>query len=432
MIASESKYNMYFFKRTGKIISLFCAVLFFIQSNSILFVSYDTNIKRYIYLISIVLALISLIMTMSLYFVNQQNILPEIVLIFFLICSCAAMYIGTVLNGGKFEFNTFYTYFVLLIVFILWSKYLQSVEMNNYLLVIFRKLVTVYAGVSLIMWLVCSVLKIIQPTSSIFISWGSIHPVPVYLHLYAQSQEPITFLGFEAIRNTGMFAEAPMYSFVLSIALLVHSFVEKKMNRFTILLMITIITTASTTGTLVVLLVLFIRLSELMIRSKYRNMLVPITVTLLVSGFILLVTVVILKILQSDGSVSVRMDDFNAGYITWMQHPLFGIGLFNDGPLISNMNPARWPYLGHVGNVGFSSGFMKILAGGGLIFTIIFLICPVMINFLISIRRKNMFWGVSVGLVMIISISLVQNLYLFIFLIGWMWSNFINPKNGGN
>lgn len=79
MIASESKYNMYFFKRTGKIISLFWAVLFFIQSNSILFVSYDTNIKRYIYLISIVLASISLIMTMSLYFVNQQNILPEIV-----------------------------------------------------------------------------------------------------------------------------------------------------------------------------------------------------------------------------------------------------------------------------------------------------------------------------------------------------------------
>lgn len=213
-----------------------------------------------------------------------------------------------------------------------------------------------------------------------------------------------------------------MYSFVLSVALLINVFIEKKFNAVTIILILTIFTTGSTTGVLISILILAILFSRRLIRSKYKKVFLPLIVFIILLGVLISIIVTVLKFQQGSGSVSVRLDDFRAGYITWTEHPFFGSGLSNNMAIIKNMNTARWFYVGHIGNTGFSSGFMEYLAGGGLFFLIFYCIYPILGSTIIFSKDKNSKFLFSIGIFFLILISLINNLFLFIFLLSWMWS----------
>lgn len=414
--------NKSFFIDGAKFLSIIWSVLFFFQSNSIYYVAYESNFKKYIYALSVVLSIGSLFLILLYSLGHLDFFVRTFLSINFFALICLVFYWGSLTIGNPISIVDVYTYWVLLAIFFLWNCFLKSINIENYLFIFFRKIVTVYSIISIVMWIICSILPIVGNYSQLMVIWGSIHSVPLYFHLYTQSQDPIVFLGINFVRNTGIFAEAPMYSFVLSVALLINVFIEKKFNAVTIILILTIFTTGSTTGVLISILILAILFSRRLIRSKYKKVFLPLIVFIILLGVLISIIVTVLKFQQGSGSVSVRLDDFRAGYITWTEHPFFGSGLSNNMAIIKNMNTARWFYVGHIGNTGFSSGFMEYLAGGGLFFLIFYCIYPILGSTIIFSKDKNSKFLFSIGIFFLILISLINNLFLFIFLLSWMWS----------
>lgn len=406
-----------------KFVSWLWILLFLIQSNSVYYVSYNTNVKKMVTLFSLIVLIASFFIIILAILLKQMNIIRLILSVLIFVIIFIFFYWGSSVTGAEWTSFDIYTYWILLLIFFLWNILLKKLCLENYLFVSFKKIVLIYAELSLFMWVGCSVFSIFHTSNQILINWGSIHAVPIYFHLYAQSQDAINFLGINFIRNTGFFAEAPMYSFVLSIALLINVFIENKFNLSTFILMLTIFTTASTTGTLTILIILVIKLNQYLLKSKYRNILLPLIFLVILFGTAFFAYITFLKFEQGSGSVSVRINDFEAGYKTWIQHPIFGVGMSNDIEIIKNMNPARWFYVGHIGNTGYSSGFMKFLAGGGIMYVFLYLLVPILFSMFMFIRHRDIKWAIPMTIAFLLIISLVNNLFLFIYIISWMWSN---------
>ena len=85
----------------------------------------------------------------------------------------------------------------------------------------FVKIILIFAIVSLIFWTFGSILKVVHPTNVVINNWNGGLPTPSYFNLYFETQG-IHFFGTTIIRNSGMFAEAPMWSLMLSSALIIH------------------------------------------------------------------------------------------------------------------------------------------------------------------------------------------------------------------
>ena len=87
----------------------------------------------------------------------------------------------------------------------------------------FSTIVEVLALVSTIVWFFTEIVGVISPNMSITIAWGNEHPVGGVFGLYFECQLENTF-GLYIYRNSGIFCEAPMFSLVLSFALLYELF----------------------------------------------------------------------------------------------------------------------------------------------------------------------------------------------------------------
>ena len=125
-------------------------------------------------------------------------------------------------------------------------------EHKQKLFELIEKIIIVIAVVSLTFWLVGSLLGIIQPSGIEYTIWsstdGSEVPVNNYYHLYFETQYQ-HFFTTTIIRNSAIFTEAPMCSFMFCFAFLVELFKKKKYNvKICILLLISIVTCISTTG----------------------------------------------------------------------------------------------------------------------------------------------------------------------------------------
>ena len=72
-----------------------------------------------------------------------------------------------------------------------------------------------------------------------------------YFNLYFETQG-INFLGIHFIRNSGIYAEGPMWNLMLSLALMVQALLLSKNTKREIILVLTIFTVASTTGIFIV------------------------------------------------------------------------------------------------------------------------------------------------------------------------------------
>ena len=80
------------------------------------------------------------------------------------------------------------------------------------------------AVLSVIMWILCSLIKVIPPTGTIPFNWTAVNGVysfiPTYGHIYFETQDiNLPFIG-NIIRNTAVFTEAPMASLNFCIAFL--------------------------------------------------------------------------------------------------------------------------------------------------------------------------------------------------------------------
>ena len=246
------------------------------------------------------------------------------------------------------------------------------------LLIRYSHLIAVVAAFSVVMWLLCSVLKIIPPTGVAWTSWNALvdtnTPVDSYFGIYFTMQ---------GMRNTSIFAEAPMAALHYSLALLVQVFLTPKADlKRVIILLVAIATTISTMGYLVAAFavtcyLLFYMAQKGWLRKRAVQM-------ALAAAFLagIAVVVVVMKWKVDTTSGSLRSDDLLAGWKSMLHHPLFGNGHCNLRALRRWMS--EWRHF----NLGYSSGLMWVLSDGGLYFAAAYLY-PMIRAVVCGIRRRQ-------------------------------------------
>ncbi|ENZ13516.1 hypothetical protein HMPREF1090_02720 [[Clostridium] clostridioforme 90A8] len=229
----------------------------------------------------------------------------------------------------------------------------------------FTNIVLVIAAVSLFFWVFGSLLGRIPSTGSLYTTWtddGSLKKVRSYYGIYFETQSG-TFFGLTVnriLRNTAIFTEAPMASFVFFLAFLYELLMREKLDwKRCVILAAAVISTISTTG--VSTLIIAIGLRYVFTRSKTKG---GLSLKLFILPMAFVVALVALSFLLEQklgtSSGSVRVDDFAAGYKAWMDAPLFGNGYGNTASYKQYMSSFR----SH--NQGFSNSLMQVLAYGGI------------------------------------------------------------------
>lgn len=214
--------------------------------------------------------------------------------------------------------------------------------------------------VSLVFWYLGVIAKTIQPNMYIPITWGNFSYAEGFSGFHYAFQLDTTFFPDQFIyRNSGIFAEAPMFNLWLDIALAIELFLREKTSKLRVaLLIVTILTTMSVTG--IIFVVLCLGLSALLYFKEMKRLNKGL---LLILGIVAIPTLAIVLVqsmmLKGDTqSFEMRLSDYTGGFRLWIDYPLFGAGF---GDL-----KALQPYVYTPdGAFGFSNSVMAVLSTGG-------------------------------------------------------------------
>lgn len=248
-------------------------------------------------------------------------------------------------------------------------KLLQSEGLLLQLITKLYDVVFVLALISLYYWVFGVVMEVFRPNMYTVISWGTFGYIPGYDGLHFAFQLDTTFFPDAFIfRNSGIFAEAPMFNLWLDMALAGELFLKPKPSWLRVaVLMVTIITTLSVTGMIFIVLCVMIhvlRKFRKMTRFQ-RNMVLFSMFLLLPMMAIGLIYIMVIK--SGTQSYEMRLSDYVAGFKVWMDHPIFGSGYANLRSLMEYMYSPD-------GVIGFSNSLMAVLGTGGLWIAILFYI----------------------------------------------------------
>lgn len=274
----------------------------------------------------------------------------------------------------------------------------------------------------LIFWLACMslffyilyFLGILQLNSSLFMDWGTPRWVQGIYYLHFFPQNSVQFLGLSIMRNTGIYSEAPMFSFVLSIGIIILCFIEKPKKIVSVrmvLLTITLITTTSTTGLILLISIVILKLF-ISAQGYYKVSILAIIPIVAVIIYIILKS----KFINMQGSTSIRINDFYAGYQAFLQKPLMGNGMVNGGIVIKRyMDFSR---LTLWGNDGFSSGLFYGMARIGFLGMLLYIFIP----FCAALRKNQNIATVSLLLFILFVVTIIFSSYLFAFFLSFLFT----------
>nr|WP_300767198.1 hypothetical protein [uncultured Acetatifactor sp.] len=202
-----------------------------------------------------------------------------------------------------------------------------------------------------------------------------------YYNLYFSSPyQIIDWFGTGIRRNLGIFVEGPMYMIVLILALMFSLVIKDyyPIAKWKVSgIVLAILTTASVTGYIFLMLIGFICTI-----NKYRNKQNQIIIG--ITGFVLAAVAVCVLFIAKSGTASyiARSDDYIAGIRCWLQSPIIGNGYENIELLRRYMSTNReW-------NQGFSNTIFSVLAYGGLVFAVPF-VMPVVHGILYASSKHD-------------------------------------------
>lgn len=419
--------------KTAKVIQIWSAyvyqfvvsALLILTCNSVFYKSPNIILFRMIQVSFFAFLLIAA--SISIYYILKKNKLLFYKLSHFLFIYSILFLVFLVMNNLIYPLNKIYfftTYYFVPVCSIIFLSYRFACKKHIEILLRIENVIVVLAIYSLFMWLIGPELNILHRTGYYAISWGGIRGINSYYNIFFTAQGQINFLGMNLTRNTSIFSEAPIFAFVLNTAFFINLYIEKKLNYKTVILFLTLVSTTSTTG--VILAVFAIFLKYILIAPKgnlfpiFRKPIIYLAaITVSIIGFYLI------KRKMHMSSYSIRMDDLIAGWKAWMIHPIFGNGIENYGIFTKYMQSSR---IESASFKGSSSGLMKVLAGGG-IYLFSFYLLPIL-----CLIKKN--WSKDKNLVLfgmflfiIFVFTIIDNVYLYLFIISWLWADFIS---GGN
>ena len=340
---------------------------------------------------------------------NYFKIILTTVLIYLVVCIT-----NIFISFNSLSINEILFYFVIAPLMLILLMFKNFNDRLFDFLNTFVKIILIFAIVSLIFWAFGSILKVVHPTNVVINNWNGGRPTPSYFNLYFETQG-IHFFGTTITRNSGIFAEAPMWSLMLSSAFIIQElFLENSIKRLS-LLTLTILTTVATTGIFVIGILLIYRV--LMLKKSLFKYVSLITIPIVIYA--------LLQVWEekSDSiSASIRFDDYIAGFLAWRANFFFGSGLTLGLKAIeSNMNTLIRT------NLGYSNSLFVILAQGGVILGIFYLypVISVLIKKGVSIDTK-MF---ALLFIILLFTAIFIDTPLFILFIGIFYALILNRES---
>lgn len=228
--------------------------------------------------------------------------------------------------------------------------------------------------ISLIFYILGPTLKILSPTKIVNILWGGSKNIASFYNVFFVAQ-PGPYSIFSQGRNTGIFAEGPMYAFVIVIAILFELFLFEDKKRYRLMIgLIALITTYSTTGLIVTAVGMFFLILK---NFKKETGGVNLLILALTPIIFIFTSFFILKLLDEKinmgNSDDIRINNFSNAIYSWGLRPLFGYGFKAE----------------RAGNLtGHTSVFSQIIQDGGLLFLLFYTI-PFISFTKYSLKKKN-------------------------------------------
>lgn len=324
----------------------------------------------------------------------------------------------SIINFSKFTINNILYYFInfpLLLVIILLLR--EQNKLQAWLINVIN-ITALLAVISLFFWILVSNFNVISPTDYLINKWSDGGVVVSYYNMYFETQK-IEIMDNVIVRNSGVFAEAPMWNLILSIALMIQTLFLRRNDYKTLILVLTILSTVSTTGVYIIGLIIAYKI--IFEVSGWKKYITLILVPILVLGLSF-----IWENKSETASASIRFDDYKAGIQAWFDNIFFGSGFLNGLRVIESYMDTTIR-----ANLGYSNSLFVILAQGGIILFILYLL-PM---FLILLNRKYSYdlkFFVFLLLV-ILSTAIFIDTYMFNFIVGFMYSIvFIGERNEKN
>lgn len=387
--------------RISSIIDVILMFLLIISTNSIYVNIEDSyNFSKYITILIFISFLCKILL------VNITRRLFNNIL-FSLAVYYSVVILISIINITEFTFNNILYYFInfplLVVILILINEQNQLKEW----LIYYINITILLSIVSLFFWILGSNLNIISSTDYLINKWSDGGVAVSYYNIYFETQR-IAIMDNVIIRNSGIFAEAPMWNLILSIALMIQTLFLGRNNYKTFILVLTILSTVSTTGIYVIgLIIAYKIIFEVSGWKKYIALtLVPI---------LLLVLSFVWENKSETASASIRFDDFYAGIKAWSDSIFFGSGFSSGLRVIESYMDTTIR-----ANLGYSNSLFLILAQGGITLFILYLLPMI----LIFVKRKYSYDTkfFIILLIVIFSTTIFVDTYIFAFIIGFMYS----------
>lgn len=241
---------------------------------------------------------------------------------------------------------------------------------------VFTTEVTVLTAVSILLWYLGPIKWWIQPDCTIESTWSIPEGATTYGYHWLLFMTQWSHVGGADIaRNTGIFVEGPMYSYVLCAALLIETCLVRRPCKIVVaILLATIATTLTTTGYLIALWVLAAGMVVPLVRRRWeaaagssaRRGLIGALVGLALVAAALAVAYLLRNKLGSV-SGSDRADVLRAGWLAWLQSPMLGNGLSAERAIavLRTLYP---------GSAAFSNSLTVVPALGGIVFCLLYLV----------------------------------------------------------
>lgn len=275
-------------------------------------------------------------------------------------------------------------------------------QMNLYKAI--SDIMVIEGGLSALIWIFSNIIGILHANGSILVNWGGERLYESFFDLqYQIAWQSIKIFGLTGYRNIGFFCEAPMLSLMLTFALIYELFfrnIDKsnKKPRFEIvngkifinkgyipsvkiiILVLSNITTFSATGYILMIVAFILKFAQNG-KKKGLNIIKKLAFPVIIVSAGVLIYIVWNQKADSAQWLT-RFDDYIVGILAWRSNKICGVGFGNMEALIPYMSAFR------SSNTGISSGFFTVLAQGGILLTIIYLI-PLVGSILSASTQKD-------------------------------------------
>lgn len=346
---------------------------------------------------SLLLIFISLVV---LWLINPFFDISKNILIGFIIYIFGAIII---LINSHFTTNSV---FMLAIAFpiCIWLTYLLLIDnLITKFVNIFVNIMAIVAIISMIFWLFGSILQKLHPTSVVYSGWSSEY-VNSFYGIYFQPQgADINLLGLLHIsaRNSAIFFEAPLATFLFGFSLLVNEFIETK-KIYRLIFLLAIITTFDTTSIIVLLLYILYYVRNI----KYMNRVFLILIeTILSAVVIILISIVLQNKAIDGGSFQDRSYHMIKELQAFTASPIYGKGF-------------------DVFTKGSSNSICAVAADGGILLWLMYYFPLLKIIGKIS-RDKRI---LLIIFIIMFSITVIQYTYLMYIIVSFAWMILLDPS----